>query len=244
MKVKRIGLISSVAFLLASSISFFAQPARMSRMHYEWSWKTDDGKTLTVAKTDLYWGKDDGTFPKHMIRAVTLFKDQAGHHWIVESRYLDSPERFVLTLRLKDTGEEVTISMHGQGGKSTYTIAMCGEEYQVAKGQQGAASSKTHRKAFHEKLSPAFWASFAGVEPWIEQGYLGANCLDFLGYALDMAQDARPESAFSNAVLQPMRPAPVDCSFDAAFGFPCSPAESPRDVRGMVYESRVSAENP
>lgn len=229
-------------FALALSCSLHAQSFKMTRTHYRWSWKAANGQTQTVARTNLYWGKDDGTFPRHMIRSVTLFKDQDGHHWIVDSRYLSSPELFVLRFTLMETGDQVRVSMRRKNGNDVYAVTCCGIHYAVKEGQQGTVKSRTYQRRLFKRLSAEFLPAFAEVKPWIEKGYLGANCLTFLCYAFDfdISGKASAKGSFAQSTLQPLRPAPVDCSFDASFGFPCGSAESAGDARGLIYKSKGS----
>ncbi|MGC8763016.1 MAG: hypothetical protein ACP5VN_05195 [Acidobacteriota bacterium] len=211
------------------------EPLRMVRLHTEWSWTGDNHQNFRVAKSDLAWAKDDADFPKHALRSVTLFQDQGGHRWILESRREGGPDRFVLSLQLLESGETVTVSMVQQDGKNLFRVQGLTVEFAVEEGQEGTPTAENRRRDLFARLSPAFRSAFSDVQPWIEKGYLGVNAASFLRYAFDLSAPDRL-STLSQEVFHPLRPAPVDCAFDASFGFPCSPEETPKDSRGFLYE--------
>lgn len=235
--MKRLG--RSIALVGSCSILAFGalagEPLRMVRQHAEWSWTGENQEARRVVRSELVWARDDGDFPKHDLRSVTLFQDQAGNRWVLESRRQSSPDRFTVSLRLLESGETVTVSMVHRGNANFFRVEGCGGEFELAEGQAATPAAEEHRRDLSARLSPAFLSAFAAVRPWLEKGYLGVNAAAFLGYAFDLSgSDLR--STLSQAVLQPLRPAPVDCAFDAAFGFPCSPEERPKDGRGLLYE--------
>lgn len=241
---------SLLALAMLSIAGFFApmspgaaDPSRMVRTHSEWTWTSDRGEDLKVARSDLFWAKDDDAFPKHNLRSITLFQDQAGHRWILNSQRRESPDRYVVSLHLVDTAETVIVSMTDRNGRSFFSVRGCGAEYEIEKGHEASQDSLGKKRDLSARLSPAFLAAFDTVRPWIENGYLGVNAQTFTKYAFDLSS-AEPLDTLVQVVFQPLRPVPVDCSFDAAFGFPCSPGETPRDSKGMILDGHAPPPSP
>jgi hypothetical protein len=150
----------------------------------------------------------------------------------VQERSEDSGKRFVATLSFLEGGDAITVSVEMRGDAAVYRVQGPSGAFEVPKEERNGAGAASLRRRLGESLSPSFRQAFPAVKDWLEGGYLGLNVADLLGTALDL----KTATGTSPALVRPLKPSPVDCAFDASFGYPCSSEEGPRDPRGLMYE--------
>lgn len=209
------------------------------RFHYT---GVQDGTPIQLTRIDQSRGQDE-TGQKSYYQFVTLLdggatigrwvaehRMYAGHNQktIIEDRFLlqNTHEELVILDRIKKVGE----------GASFHRVVTFGQESITFRTR--TPNPAACRVFLEQRASPLFMSGLRMLWKMAQEGP-DTGCTHFklilsTFFGQQLVSGEMEHSSYR------LTPAPVDCNFDAGFGFPCESSESPKSNNPMVYTKTLS----
>ncbi len=196
------------------------------------------GITVTTSSINRSLGQDSQNQVVSLHKIFLMDGGPAYGRWVVESQESGSSDFLHLqghcTITLKDTGEQLNITYLTSAGEGqgTFHLSLAGKHMDVS--ESGLATSAASTRAFLAVASPLF-SKGLGVIIQLAQSRLDL-ALSPIPFQPLTGVKAVPGGGPSSLTAKGL---PVDCSFDASFGYPCLPGEHSA-ANGMLYVVSLS----